>query len=116
MLRDFVWVTQQVVAGQVPILSQPGHWCRPRHPSPASAPSLVLSLSSQEELAGAVDVEMLGELFYIFVNRVSEREKRAPSSSTRKESNLAFMAMVIGLILWGSFYFFINAAIWELGS
>lgn len=29
---------------------------------------------------------------------------------------MAFMAVVIGLTLRGSFYFFINAAIWELGS
>lgn len=63
------------VAGQVPTLGLQGHLCCPRNPSPASASSLALSLSSQEELAGAIDAEMPGELFYIFVNRVSERDK-----------------------------------------
>lgn len=57
----------------------------------------------------------------MFVNQVSERERRALSSSARKESNLAFMAMVIGRILWGSFYFLLTqwsggwGAAWLLG-
>lgn len=63
---------------------------------------------------------MTGELFYIFVNQVSERERerRTPSSSSTKESNLAFMAMVIGRILWGSLYYYfflIHLAVQGLG-
>lgn len=51
----------------------------------------------------------------------SRRERRAPSSSARKESNLAFMAVVIGLILQGSFYLLLTqrsggwGADWLLG-
>lgn len=64
------------VAGQVPTLGLlRGHLCCLRNPSPASTSSHALSLSSQEELAGAIDAEMPRELFYIFVNRVSERDK-----------------------------------------
>lgn len=65
----------ELVAGQVLTLSLRDHLCCPKHPSLASASSLTLSLDPQEELAGAFDAEMPGELFYILVNRVSEREK-----------------------------------------
>lgn len=69
-----------------------------------SAPIASLSLHPSWREAGWNWVA--GELFYIFVNRVSESSRKARSSSARKEFNLAFMAVVIGRILWRSFYSF----------
>lgn len=53
-------------------------------------------------------------LIYLLIG--SQRERRALSSSARKESNLAFMAMVIGCIFCGDLLFFINPAVRGLGS
>jgi hypothetical protein len=86
-----------------------GHFCCLRPLLPAFFTSLVPVPELQAKLPRAEKQE----LFYILANRVSER--RALSSSARKESNLAFTVMVIGHTLW-DLLVFINTAVWGLGS
>ena len=77
-------------------------------------PPLSLSFSSQEALAGAGE-ETQGELFYIFVNRVSEREKGSELIS-QEGIQFGFYDHGYWLYFVGIFLFFINPAVWGLGS
>lgn len=116
-----LWVTQQAGGRAGPYSSLGGGPPRlPHPPNPCFLSSLPLSPSSQEGLAVAEAQRCPGNCFtYLLIG--SQRERRARSSSARKESNLAFMAVVIGLILQGSFYLLLTqpsggwGADWLLG-
>ena len=95
------------MAGQVPLLPS-------QDPSLLTPSPLFLSFSSQETLAGAGE-ETQGELFYIFVNRVSEREKGSELIS-QEGIQFGFYGHGYWLYVVGIFLFFINPAVWGLGS
>ena len=58
---------------------------------------------------------MQGELFYIFVNWVSEREKGSELIS-QEGIQFGFYGHCYWLYFVGIFLFFINPAVWGLGS
>lgn len=115
MLSDLLCVTQQAGGRAGPCAQPPGA----TRTAPGTFPCVHPLPCPKPELPGTASWSLAercqGDCFtYSLIG--SQRERRALSSSTRKESNLAFMAMVIGLILRRSFYFFINTVIRGLGS
>ena len=103
------------MAGQVPVLSLQGPLVLPQAPSPASASSLAPELELRGRAGWSLAAEVPGGLFYIFVNRVSEREE-GPELINQEGIQFGFYGHGYWSYFAAIFLFFINTAIQGLRS